>query len=212
MVASAGFSRAAIGFSPFSAHTRRARQTARAVTLFELIVVFLVTAVLAALLILSTQYLITRAKISRVKEEQRVLSRALENYRLDYGSYPPEIRGLSALVAPTAYLTSVPRDPFLPASQPYTYVALDESEHVWALVSAGPNGRLDILEPPAAAAEPSGGPSGGASATGARRTPTGRAALVISEADAQAFLARFSYDPTNGASSDGDLVTLLVGF
>jgi len=191
----------------------------RAVTLFELIVVVVVAAVLAVLLVLSTNFLVVRTKVSRVKEEQRVLVRALQNYQMDYSNLPTESAGLEALVAPTAYLASVPHDPFQ-RSEPdaaYFYFSPDGIGRSYAIVSAGPDGKLDVLQflSWARGTQPRAAPGSefGDSRMAENESDTaGQDPIPLSpETDwFHEYMARYTYDPTNGTVSSGDIISVVV--
>jgi type II secretory pathway pseudopilin PulG len=193
--------------SPARPHTVR-----RAVTLFELAVVVVVTAILAAILILSTHFVIIRTKLSRVKEEQRVLARALQNYQMDYSFLPPEESGLKALTAPTAYLASVPTDPFSreKGDRSYFYFSPDGSGHSYAIVSAGPDGLLDVNRFLGRIGEET--DSGQPAATAAPSPGSPAPASGPQEGWFQDYLVSCTYDPTNGTTSAGDIVTLISDY
>ena len=101
-------------------------------TLIELLIVVAIIAILAAIAVPNFLEAQTRAKVSRVKSDQRTMATALESYYIDYNSYPlcnsfgvvinstaPGIGGsenwrvLESLSTPVAYITnSVIPDPF----------------------------------------------------------------------------------------------------
>jgi general secretion pathway protein G len=99
-------------------------------TLIELLVVIAVISVLAGLVAPTVFRNVTDAKVVAAKAQMELLSLALEQYRLDSGSYPSTEQGLDALRAePTAaahslnwrgpYLRKpVPQDPW---GRPYVY-------------------------------------------------------------------------------------------
>ena len=98
------------------------RKHRKAFTLIELLIVVLIIAILAAIAIPNFMEFQTRAKISRVKSDMRTMATGLEAYCVDYGTYPAvrysEVPFTwfayeSALTTPIAYLTSVPKDPFM---------------------------------------------------------------------------------------------------
>lgn len=182
------------------------------VTLFELIVVVVVTAVLAILLVLSTNFLVVRTKVSRVKEEQRVLVRALQNYQMDYANLPRESSGLEALVAPTAYLASLPRDPFR-SSEPntaYFYFSPDGEGRSYAVVSAGPDGKLDAMLFLNQARLPRG--QGGETTSGPAGAGGEGSSALAGGNWFDEYLARYTYDPTNGTVSSGDIISVVVNY
>lgn len=200
-----------------SASRAGAKTGADGVTLFELIVVVVVTAVLAVLLVLSTNFLVVRTKVSRVKEEQRVLVRALQNYQMDYANLPRESSGLEALVAPTAYLASLPRDPFR-SSEPdtaYFYFSPDGAGRSYAVVSAGPDGKLDAMMylNQARPARGQGGKTTNAAPAGAGGSGGDDGSNVPAGVHwFDDYLARYTYDPTNGTVSSGDIISVVVNY
>ncbi len=177
-----------------------------------------VAAILAVILVLSTSFLVVRTKISKVKEEQRVLARALQNYQMDYSNMPTEQRGLDALTAPTAYLASIPADPFSrdQVTRTYLYFTPDGIGRSYAIVSAGPDGRFDVLPYLNQARIASGrsalsAQSGGGSAAAA--LPPEAAPIDTSSPNwFEDFLVEYTYDPTNGTYSSGDIVTRVVNY
>ena len=178
------------------------RRAGRGITLFEMIVVLTVTMILSLIFIYSTKHIVVRTKLERVKEEHRVLSRALQNYRMDYNEYPSELRSLKA---PTAYLSSLPLDPFLDqrfGKNDYVYYYHPSEECEYIIVSAGPDGDLDLNEMLENSLQFTAG------------SPENRDALFFTpRADDlidiifPAYLAVKTYDPTNGVNSDGDIIT-----
>jgi prepilin-type N-terminal cleavage/methylation domain-containing protein len=96
-------------------------------TLIELLIVVAIIAILAAIAVPNFLEAQTRAKISRVKADQRSVGTALEAYFVDYNAFPetvPEfgwnhvfIQWLPQLTTPVSYITSVQlSDPFTPSS------------------------------------------------------------------------------------------------
>lgn len=169
----------------------------RGFTLFELMVVITVTLILTAIFIYSSRHLIITTKLSRVKEEHKVLSRALQNYQMDYNDYPNNVVGLRALNAPTAYLASLPSDPFLsPSNHTYVYYYEPGYPYNYILISAGPDGDLDFNEYYLSAVST-------LASGGSTPQPSQQAENILKE-----FLQTRVYDPTNGLNSDGDIVTL----
>jgi prepilin-type N-terminal cleavage/methylation domain-containing protein len=172
-------------------------QRDRGFTVFELMVVITVALILSLIFIYSSHHLIITTKISRVKEEHKVLARALQNYQMDYNDYPNNAEGLKALSAPTAYLASLPSDPFLPgANHTYAYYYEPGYPYNYILISAGPDGDLDFYDYYLNALN---APAG----DGAAPQPSQQAENALQE-----FLRTRVYDPTNGLNSDGDIVTL----
>lgn len=176
--------------------TRRSR---RGLTFFEAMVVFTIIAILVALVYLATRRLMVESKVTRAREEQRVISRALQNYFVDNYSWPTQGQGLDVLNAPVSYLASIPQDIFAnrePVSIPYAYRTYDAGGALlWLLVSRGPDGDIDIDEqfpPPVTTSTGSGG---------------GSSPRIAFNALPE-LLVNLSYDPTNGLRSQGDIYTV----
>lgn len=112
---------------------------ARAFTLIELLVVVAIIAILAAIAIPNFLEAQTRAKVSRAKNDMKVVVTALETYMIDNNRYPtyhyanvtdpalhfhlggtvpsfavpdPTWNGRNPITTPIAYITAMPRDPF----------------------------------------------------------------------------------------------------
>ena len=93
-------------------------------TLIELLIVVAIIAILAAIAVPNFLEAQTRAKVSRVKADQRSVGTALEAYFVDYNAFPePQpvdyshvfIQYLAQLTTPVAFITSVQLvDPFTP--------------------------------------------------------------------------------------------------
>ena len=107
------------------------RGSEHAFTLIELLIVVAIIAILALIAVPNFLEAQTRAKVSHVHSDMRSIAIALEAYRVDHNAYPPATtsdpqlwaspgfpvimppwKRLIPLTTPTAYLTSVPRDPF----------------------------------------------------------------------------------------------------
>lgn len=123
---------------------KRTGKRSKGMTLFELAVVVLISVVLIGLALLSTRSLVTRTKVSRVKEEHRALSRALQNYIMDYSFMPAPDQGLGVLTRPTAYFGKLPSDPFQQGQGTYLYLGPQSNEVAAVLISPGPDGDFDL--------------------------------------------------------------------
>ncbi len=165
----------------------------QAFTLIELLIVVAIIGILAAIAVPNFLNAQTRAKIARVIADQKSVATALEQYRMDKNSYPPDATnrrptGLYMLTFPVAYITTIPRDPFLSVQDrgmaidqtpngPFFAMGTDtESDNkrgTYALAAAGPDHDDD---------------------TG---NMTGWPATVW-----------WDFDPSNGLNSNGDIMRL----
>lgn len=177
----------------------------KAFTLIELLIVVAIIAILAAVAVPNFLEAQTRAKISRVKNDMRCMATALESYCVDHNGYPPnydtplypggpgdESRVFASLTSPVAFLTNVPRDVFRPdVREPHrgTYYEYIASDTVFALPQY-----KDSLAP------------------WYRRTGTRWSLASVGPDRRNQYVghqlpiwAVFTYDPTNGSVSRGDL-------
>ena len=88
-------------------------------TLIELLIVVAIIAILAAIAVPNFLTAQTRAKVARAKADMRSMAAALEAYAVDWNQYPriavadvTMTRVLARLTTPTAYMASIPDDPF----------------------------------------------------------------------------------------------------
>ena len=160
----------------------------------------------AAIMIPPTHPASERSKMSRAQSDMRSLSIALEAYFSDQSEYPAERpmaelsfdietlsaangeslltiefgrQGLMGLTTPTAYMTSMFNDPFIPRHNYLAYYRYEPAESKpagWILFSAGPNGKYQIARDDYAPA-------------------TSTSLPLINK----------TYDPTNGLKSAGDI-------
>lgn len=184
-----------------------------AFTLVELLLVVAIVAILAASLSGGrTRGPGDRSRVSRAKADMRSPATALDSYFLDHRALPPSqpvpapgaeraagslgsAGGLPpALTTPVAYLASFLPDPFSPTKgESLRYHARGDE---FLLFSAGPDRRFDIPDPNFAL-EADGVPGPG----GPESEPRRRRELEL----ARVRLVPFTYDPTNGATSAGDV-------
>ena len=103
----------------------------RAFTLIELLVVVAIIAILAAIAVPNFLEAMTRSKVVRTKSDLTTITTALEMYRVDTNWYPPDINfgvktfigRLKNLTTPVAYMTTLPKDPFMDFSRAKNYVS-----------------------------------------------------------------------------------------
>ncbi len=162
------------------------------VTLFELLVVVLVTSILTSIFVLSSRRVLVTSKISRVKEEHAVLTQAISHYQVDFNVVPPNGVGLQVLKEPTKYLSNIPFDPFIsPIKKEYIYFSNPSTKVKYIIVSAGPDGDIDMLP---------------------FMKQVAQQPYIDTEIQDRAFgtlIENFNYDPTNGINSNGDLITIV---
>jgi prepilin-type N-terminal cleavage/methylation domain-containing protein len=105
----------------------RTKQTYRAFTLIELLIVIAIILILIAIALPNFLEAQIRAKVTKSQAELRTLLIAYETYFIDFKLYPnrteqdyanqPFIdRGMLRLTSPIPYIQAIPRDPFAPAN------------------------------------------------------------------------------------------------
>ncbi|MDX2177365.1 MAG: prepilin-type N-terminal cleavage/methylation domain-containing protein [Candidatus Sumerlaeia bacterium] len=210
-------------------------RTLRAFTLIELLIVVAIIAILAAIAVPNFLEAQVRSKVSRVRSDMRSLATGLESYYIDNNQYPAvtndqldlsadraqitgaaadqrgrtfRLRGttqLSTLTTPVSYLTSIFGDPFSDTrGLSFRYFA-DSSG--WILNSFGPD--VD---------EAQRGDLGFDAAGDGRDNDDANSVETIYDSrisQPSLFLivggrfgtpaAAFTYDPTNGTTSEGDV-------
>lgn len=186
-------------------------------TLIELLIVVAIIAILAAIAVPNFLEAQVRSKVSRVKSDQRSLATAIEAYYVDNNEYPAVRTGSNSvhggvvganqnaltfsvktttllnntLTTPIGYITSYPRDPFADRAATFEYY---RDTNGWILGSWGPNtdqnDNGDLQWTP-----------GGAVETVYTSTVSQPSQLLLTGAATTAY----TYDPTNGTVSDGDV-------
>lgn len=167
----------------------------------EMLVVLAVFSILAIMFFFSSNTAIVKTKLSRVMQEEKFLARALQSYEGDYLDVPTQLQGLSRLKSPVAYLSKIPTDPFNKAAKDtreYGYISDLSPNHRWIIVSVGPDGESDIQN---AIDEINQGKDVKQS-----NSPWPYRASLMTPAEAKEFISRYSYDPTNGSISKGDII------
>ena len=182
----------------------REHTATRAVTLYEMLVVLAVAGILTVFFCYSAQYLIVTTRVSRVKEEHRVLSRALQNYEADYAGYPNTRTGLHALYAPVAYMVRIPTDPFSASREiEYAYIGAPSAGIRGLIISQGPDRKSDLLQGLGLARSAAGAIIG---------RPDDRSdTFSLRGQPIESLLTLYTYDPTNGIVSGGDIITAIEG-
>ncbi len=175
------------------------RVSSRGLSLQEILIVVAVFSILAAILVFSSDQAMTRARVSRVKGEEKMLAGALHDYRTDNSEFPPVLTGL---LGPVRYLEKIPTDPFIKTPNAsytyYLYPGDDPGSHYFIVVSAGPDGVIDF--DPFQSDDPSGSTDGSAGGV-----PPG---IMSNRQYLKEKILRYSYDPTNGVASKGDIIRL----
>jgi len=123
-----------------------------AFTLIELLIVVAIIGILAAIAVPNFINAQVRAKVARAQADMRSISTALETYRIQYNTYPPDgddsnnfspadfdtKARLKVLTTPVSFMSNLPSDPFhaksiefppetgiqllFPGNPPYTYI------------------------------------------------------------------------------------------
>ncbi|MDI6784934.1 MAG: hypothetical protein QME64_12690, partial [bacterium] len=132
-----------------------------------------------------------RSKVSQTRGDMRTISTSLEQYYVDFGSYPkPDFDTQHnpilpfSITTPTAYITTIPTDPFsLQGKQPHRYFAGREERgnyyRGYVIASLGPNNIKDLDV--------------------TTYNPK-------DERYPEDFVVAFGYDPRNGIISNGDIL------
>ena len=195
----------------------------KAFTLIELLIVVAIIAILAAIAVPNFLEAQTRAKVSRCMSDMRSLVTAIESYAVDHSSYAPYgrvtqggiVEPISLAVSgktspdltecfapvistPIAYVTAVPKDPFMKASS--TGVPLDESGKELVEQYNYINMKMHLSLP--------GALSGPPAQEVLEKTGDWRLIACGPDCD-RGYDCKFKnliYDPTNGTVSDGDIV------
>ena len=115
-------------------------------TLIEIMVVVVIMGILAGLVGVAVFGNVDKAKVESVRSDLRVISQALDLYRLDNNRYPTTDQGLEALVTATENAKNFPSEGYLkkkevpmdPWDNPYNYIS--NSNRSYDLYSFGADG------------------------------------------------------------------------
>lgn len=107
-----------MGWSMTDVGTGNGQRTDRGFTLLELLVVVLIIGMLTGIVGPRLMGQIGRSEVTTAKAQIDALDKAVEAYRLDMGSYPPNEAGLSVLVAVPPGAESRWRGPYLKGTVP----------------------------------------------------------------------------------------------
>lgn len=185
----------------FESRTFRLRSRA-GLSLQEMLIVLAVFIVLAGLFILSSREVLSKTRVARVRQEQKVLAGALYDYQAEMNDFPTEKQGLADLLVSGRYVSSIPKDPFSKQDKPgYQYYRLPTTgagrPMVTLLISVGPDGVPDF-DPLRLFLDGS-----GFSAVNGDSADTN---FVYPANLIDLGLTLSQYDPTNGIHSRGDII------
>ena len=188
-------------------------------TLIELLIVVAIIAILAAIAVPNFMEAQVRAKVSRTKTDLRSLAVALESYRTDSNVYPPVgnpsfpspfdvltpfTYRLMKITSPVAYITVLPQDPFARQGQPEG----NGLPFIDPAYSYAP-GNLYFGSAPIFGNNTYRGTVFSVSGRGPDRYILfGNYCMAHPTAQSDGAMARGSYDPTNGTTSEGDVIRL----
>lgn len=195
----------------FTQEQRRHRTCA--FTLIELLIVVAIIAILAAIAVPNFLEAQIRSKVSRAKADMRTMATAIEQYAVDCNSYPDHFSHGLSLTTPVAYISSVPRDPFMaahrhggPGGPPpgfgelrYSGMPIDHASR-WIVGCVGPDTDIDTYANDVA--------DNWDESFEAFMFYPGYSDALFSEDGAVVNATKFKYvmyDSTNGTVSNGDL-------
>lgn len=126
--------------------SRRVKELRRAFTLIEILVVVVILAILAAIVVPNVISRIKDAKISAAIADIKAFDNAIDQYKLDMGTVPPN---LDALITPPSprgkwngpYLKNIDHIPLDPWGNAYIYKVPGSNGREYDLYSAGPDGQ-----------------------------------------------------------------------
>jgi type II secretory pathway pseudopilin PulG len=169
-----------------------------------MLIVLAVFLILAIIFFMSSNYAMVKTKYSRALTEEKELISALQLYQNENMDVPTQAQGWPLLKSAGKFMTTIPVDPFNQVgsgTHEYVYISDLSAAHRCLVVSVGPDGRSDLQDALDAYRTSNGGMS--LSGTDFLR-PT-----LMSPAQANDFISRYTYDPTNGTTSSGDVVRVI---
>ena len=170
-------------------------------TLGEMMAVLAVFLILAIVFFMSSTHAMVKARLSRVLREEKDLVSALQFYQLQYSELPDQEQGWDKLTSMVAFMSRIPDDPFKHASaekREYIYISDLSQDHRCLIVSVGPDGKSDVEEALDRKSR---------SAIRLAETNWPYRSRLMSPDAARKFIILHSYDPTNGTTSRGDIIT-----
>jgi prepilin-type N-terminal cleavage/methylation domain-containing protein len=183
-----------------------------AFTLIELLVVVAIISILASIAVPNFIEALTRARVSRAKNDMRTIANAWESYRVDWNCYPLDGDndptagpwwqiGLIQVTTPVAYISSLPHDPF------FTW-AKSGAADVWVSPTYEVASAVLTMSPNAPA--PYGAPDNGFDCYCVFSIgPNAKEEFTNNDHwPAASNCNLIPYDPTNGTVSVGDIVRL----
>ena len=118
-------------------------------TLIELLIVVAIIGILAAIAVPNFLNAQTRARVSRTWADLRTIVNAMEQYRLDNNSYIPDFDGIGAsnvnseintykqLTTPISYLGTIPLDVWIPRQEQAPSILRGKNERYFEYWGAG---------------------------------------------------------------------------
>ncbi|MDX2177040.1 MAG: type II secretion system protein GspG [Candidatus Sumerlaeia bacterium] len=192
-----------------SARNGAERRISGAFTLIELLIVVAILAILAAVALPNFLEAQVRSKVSRVRADMRSIATAAEAYHVDNNRYPYVADTLNSLdermrqlTTPIAFLTSIPRDPFVRRSgSAYGFDSAEDPSGASYLYNTG-----NVLVGPGVSDPNNAGRQGWSLTSGGPDTllefpywPFAETFIISNQH------LNFIYDPTNGAVSRGEV-------
>ncbi len=127
---------------------RRKNQFRKAFTLIELLVVIVIIALLASIVVPKFFGKLDFAKVKTAETQMKMLSQALDSFRLDVGYYPTTQEGLKVLWVKHSSLKNW-NGPYLPKpvkedpwGYPYHYKRPGKNSEPYALYDLGSDGKV----------------------------------------------------------------------